>query len=214
MAKLEVKKVYKSKSKQLSGGHIYRHKIDSTCFCALIWIEGRSSNEQFYFESDTGKTAVLSDTEAILPEFLERVDLDRESGIVFWTAWQSAKDAERNRLIRPTISRIVELLKLLNIKYKVDLNSDLIPKIIVDSETDFWSADYQLSENSDFHDVQDILQTLENKLEKENAAQLKISKAKAAFDALPLDVKRYLKDMQLDRNFGASMAIHISRMAT
>lgn len=213
MSKFEVKKVYKSKTKCMSHGRIYQHTIDATIFCAVIWSKEKNVSEQFFFDFDTGKAEVLSKHEEILPEFLQRVELSRESCMKFWSAWKSAQDAEQKRLIRPMLSRIIELLKLLRIEYKVDLNSDLLPTITFMQNTSSWNDEFiSTSENSSFLEVQDVLQTLESQLEKENEAQSKIAKAKAAFDALPSDVKQYLKDMQNDSDFCSAMKHHISRM--
>lgn len=214
MSKFEVKKVYKSKTKDMSPGRIYQHTIDVTVFCAVIWSEEKNVSEQFFFDFDTGKAELLAKHEEILPEFLQRVELSRESQIVFWSAWRAIQESEKKRMIRPMISRIVELLKLLNISYEVDLNSDLLPTIKFEFDSGFnaWESHFTVSETSSFSYVQDVLKDLEVALEKENEAQSKIAKAKAAFDDLSPEIKRYLKDMQTDIEFGRVMAIHISRM--
>jgi len=214
MSKFEVKKFYKSKTKEMSPGRIYQHTIDVTVFCAVIWSEEKNVSEQFFFDFDTGKAEVLAKHEEILPEFLQRVELSRESQIVFWSAWRDMQESEKKLMIRPMISRIIEILKLLNISYEVDLNSDLSPTISFELTSYYqaWNTDHCISEKSSFLEVKDVLQSLEIRLEKENETQSKIQKAKAAFDALPSDVKQYLKDMQDDSDFCSAMKHHISRM--
>lgn len=214
MAKFEVTKTYKTVPRGLGAGHIYQSKTAENIFVAKFWDGVKNENEQFVFYFEEDRYEIRSEIDAVLEQFLVRVELDHESKTVFWNRWRDANRDSQKRMVRPILSRLVETLKLLNIEYKVKLDSDLKPTISYEFPDAYssWETINTVSENDDYIFVRNRLTELESMLAEVNAEQSRLAEAKAALNALPANVKQILKDMQTDTNFGSAMALHIARM--